>query len=121
MPAIATYTPLESLLFFQSVARHGADADTLAEVSETLNRNKFIREDGNYSPSRLQPEALKGLYNTLVEAEREDRTGIDASLNGQPAANGGNSRKRKLSPISTPSRHTPPKYDEKLVTELVDR
>jgi hypothetical protein len=79
MPAIANSTPFESLLFFQSVARHGTDADTLADISETLNRHKFIREDGNYSPSRLQPEALKGLYNTVVDAEREDRTGIDAS------------------------------------------
>jgi hypothetical protein len=121
MHSIATYTPLESLLFFQSVARHGADADSLTEISESLISNKFIREDGNYSPGRLQPEALKGLYTTLVDAERGERTDKDASLNAHPTANGSNPRKRKLSPASTPSSHNPPKDDERLVTELVDR
>jgi hypothetical protein len=121
MHSIATYTPLESLLFFQSVARHGADADSLTEISESLISNRFIREDGKYSPGRLQPEALRGLYTTVVDAERDERTDKDASSNGHPTANGSNPRKRKLSPTSTPSSHTSPKDDERLVTELVDR
>ncbi len=121
MPSIATYTSLESLLFIQSVARYGADTESLAEISKSLSSNKFVCDDENYSPGRLRPEALKNLYTTLIYAEGEGKSAGAGKLNGNATTNGSNPRKRKLSSPSPPAIHDPSQDDERLITALVDK
>ena len=120
MPSIASYTPLESLLFFQSIAREGADADAFANIAESLNSNKYIREDEKYSPSRLEPDALEGFYNTILQSTKDEYANTDGEANGQATVNGLNPKKRKLSPNTIPE-HVEPLTEEQLVATLVDK
>ena len=92
MPSIATYTPLESLLFFQSVASWGATTSTLARISELLTQNDFIRQDESYNRARLAPKALQEFYNDLLKEEASRQNGVNGFVEGQA-----NPRKRKLS------------------------
>ena len=66
MPPPSAYTPLESLLFFQSLAALNSRPASFAHISETLRNNAFIRDHADYNADRLTPEALEDLYTTLL-------------------------------------------------------
>ncbi|KAI9373867.1 hypothetical protein BJX61DRAFT_357773 [Aspergillus egyptiacus] len=73
MPPLSAYTPLESLLFFQSLAASGTRPTSFVSISDLLCSNKFVRENGAFDVHRLSPESLEDLYTTLM------RDGLDSS------------------------------------------
>ncbi|BCS26485.1 uncharacterized protein APUU_51196S [Aspergillus puulaauensis] len=66
MPPLSAYTPLESLLFFQSLAAYDTRPTSFVSISDLLRNNKFVRENGAFDAHRLSPEALEELYSTLM-------------------------------------------------------
>ena len=115
MPSFTTYTPLESLLFFQSVASLGASANAFTTISESLSKNQFIRQDESYSDDRLAPKALQELYHTLLKEEAARQNPTNGVVESQE-----NARKRKLSspPRLSPSEAT---KEPKFWSGLIDR
>ncbi|KAL2833031.1 Bromodomain-containing protein [Aspergillus cavernicola] len=95
MPPLSAYTPLESLLFFQSLAALDTRPASFVSISDLLRSNKFVRDNGAFDAHRLSPESLEDLYTTLM------RDGIDSSApesNGHhpDSASPGNPKKRKI-------------------------
>ncbi|GAD94571.1 predicted protein [Paecilomyces variotii No. 5] len=101
MPPLSAYTPFESLLFFQSLAALDARPASFAAISDSLRSNAFIRQNGAFDASRLTPEALEELYNTLMQENLGDSRTNAAPLpdqnghrpDGSPSSN---PKKRKL-------------------------
>ncbi|EZF16318.1 hypothetical protein H112_05761 [Trichophyton rubrum D6] len=89
MPSLSSYTPFESLLFFQSLATLKCRPDSFVPVSELLRNNPFIQQDVKYDANRLSPQALEELYTTLlVDGVRSsDDEASDHSHSAQDAAN----------------------------------
>lgn len=85
------HTPLEVLLFFQSLSTIGIDSPSFHKISDLLKQNEFIRESVDYDPDRLSPESLKALCLNLlkdeVKNERQKRAspGRDADRNPKKA------------------------------------
>ncbi|KAL6237299.1 Bromodomain-containing protein [Aspergillus navahoensis] len=77
MPSLPDYTPLESLLFFQTLAAQDSRPTDFVSISDVLRNNKFVRENGAFDARRLTPEALEGLYSRLI------RDGSDSSASTQ--------------------------------------
>ncbi|KAL4933460.1 uncharacterized protein BDV17DRAFT_110356 [Aspergillus undulatus] len=96
MPPLSAYTPLESLLFFQSLAAHNDTRSTsFASISDLLRNNKFVRENGAFDARRLSPEALEELYSNLM------RDGGDSGSTQEPnghhsESSPSNPKKRKI-------------------------
>ncbi|EFQ99209.1 hypothetical protein MGYG_02223 [Nannizzia gypsea CBS 118893] len=89
MPSLSSYTPFESLLFFQSLATLKSRPDSFAPVSELLRNNPFVQQDVKYDANRLSPQALEELYTTLlVDGFRSsDDEASDHSHSAQEASN----------------------------------
>lgn len=102
MPALTSYSPYETLVFFQNVAHYGADKSSLQNISTTLNQNHLIRESENYDPSKFSADALQHLYTRTINAHKDE---LPNGVNGDStAANGnGNPLKRKLSASPAPT------------------
>ncbi|KAM5454324.1 hypothetical protein MaudCBS49596_002341 [Microsporum audouinii] len=94
MPSLSSYTPFESLLFFQSLATLKTRPDSFAPVSELLQNNPFIQQDVKYDASRLSPQALEELYSTLL-ADGFRSSDDEASDHSHGAQETSNLRKRK--------------------------
>ncbi|KFY15521.1 hypothetical protein V492_01936 [Pseudogymnoascus sp. VKM F-4246] len=108
------YTPLESLLLFQSLAVFGTDANVFARISDLLKNNILVRDGDRYDPGRLSPDSLRELYLKLLseelKSELEDETPGDASP----------SKKRKIQSPPLPTIKDAKEYSGKL-PQLVDR
>ena len=114
MPSLSDYTPLESLLFFQSLTTLGVKASSFNTISDTLNANRFVRQHDSYDISRLTPKALEDFYNDLLREEMASQPGGDAAQNGHV-----NPKKRKL---STPPRTSPTNVSkQRAISEVVNR
>lgn len=68
MPPLSSYTPFESLLFFQSLAACDTRPSSFAAISELLKANPFVRQDVTFDSGRLSVQALQDLYTTLTES-----------------------------------------------------
>ncbi|KAL9083122.1 MAG: hypothetical protein Q9165_008652 [Trypethelium subeluteriae] len=94
------YTPLESLLLFQSLASNGPEPSSFSRTSDLLNNNPHVRSAKAYDSGRLSPDALRELYLGLLKEEA--RAELDeATTSEAQESNGvldGASRKRKRSP-----------------------
>lgn len=113
-PFPTAYTPLESLLLFQSLRYDGVHPGSFSRISDHLNAIPLIRNDASYDAGRLSPDALRELYLRLLkdevkqDLERKANNGSDDGL-----ANGSStptSRKRKaasppLLPVSDAAQH----------------
>ncbi|KAL9113239.1 MAG: hypothetical protein Q9227_002574 [Pyrenula ochraceoflavens] len=120
MPSIASYTPFESLLIFQSVAIHGTSESSFDTISKSLNSNEHIRSNENYDARRLNPAGLQHLYNELLRQEiKSQRTG-EKGRDGYLDVTEPNSRKRKASTPPTPSPQEASKNAE-LMGQLVEK
>ncbi|KAI9791261.1 MAG: hypothetical protein M1835_000461 [Candelina submexicana] len=88
---VSTYTPLESLLLFQSLAAYGVEPTSFSKVSDALIGHPQIRDAITFNPSRLVPDALRDLYHRLIKqeikAEASNRVENDGLIN---------SKKRKI-------------------------
>ncbi|KAJ5565586.1 hypothetical protein N7535_007224 [Penicillium sp. DV-2018c] len=97
MPPLSTYTPFESLLFFQSLAASDSRPTSFGKISTLLRNNQLVRENVDFDADRLTPEALEDLYATLMR----DGLNCDSALsvNGRPADTSSppNPKKRKIS------------------------
>ncbi|EOD42853.1 hypothetical protein GTA08_BOTSDO00433 [Neofusicoccum parvum] len=97
------YTPLESLLLFQSLACYGVDPQVFARVSDLLLRNDAVKSAPGFSEDRLSPDALRDLYLRLLKDAVRDEL-QPQNENEQPVTNGDSpSRKRKAPSPSLPS------------------
>ncbi|KAL4937080.1 hypothetical protein BDV06DRAFT_203652 [Aspergillus oleicola] len=95
MPSLSAYTPLEQLLFFQSLAANDTRPISFASISDLLRNNKFICENGAFDAHRLSPEALEDLYSNLMRDGGD--SGSTQEPNGHhPEFSPGNPKKRKI-------------------------
>ncbi|KAK7704059.1 hypothetical protein SLS57_010648 [Botryosphaeria dothidea] len=117
----ANYTPLESLLLFQSLVCYGVDPPVFARVSDLLTNNDAVKSAPTFSPDRLTPDALRDLYLCLLKEEVRDE--LQPQTENEPPVQNGDSpsRKRKLPSPSLPSvqeaaqhQHLLPKLIQKL-------
>ncbi|KAK8248325.1 Bromodomain-containing protein [Phyllosticta capitalensis] len=100
----AQYTPLESLLLFQSLAFYGVETHVFGKISDLLQNNQFVRDAPSYNKDRLAPDALRDLYLRLLKEEvKHDQ--IAASESDAPTQNGDSpaTRKRKAPSPSMPT------------------
>jgi Bromodomain len=96
MNTLTAYTPLESLLLFQSLAKYGAEPPAFSTISDLLKGNPLVRQAKTFDTGRLSPDALRELYLSLLKEEAGSEIGRNGSLE-QPGDEGqSNSRKRKL-------------------------
>ncbi|OAA57499.1 hmg-i/hmg-y, DNA-binding protein [Niveomyces insectorum RCEF 264] len=140
----ASFTPLESLLLFQSILKYGFDADAFVRISATLKNNAFLRSDHRYNADRLRPESLQQLFLHLFQEElvsieddgqqqqpqhhrpqsNGDRVSTSPSGSGPPTSGSASptasSRKRKLPNPSLSTLHHAHAHVEHLPT-LVER
>ncbi|KAG0646104.1 hypothetical protein D0Z07_8169 [Hyphodiscus hymeniophilus] len=113
-PAAGTYTPLESLLLFQSLATHGTDEKSFARISELLTSNVFVKDGDTYDPERLRSDSLRELFLLLMRDElRAEEDGLE--IGGQPTSN-----KRKVPSPALPTIKDAEDHKDKLPI-LVDR
>ncbi|KAK2875420.1 hypothetical protein FQN49_001618, partial [Arthroderma sp. PD_2] len=117
MPSLSSYTPFESLLFFQSLATLKSRPDSFAPVSELLQNNPFIQQDVKYDATRLSPQALEELYSTLL-AEGFRSSDDEASDHSQSAQEAANLKKRKRAQTL---HHGVAKSHSAAMPDLVDR
>ncbi|OAX83684.1 hypothetical protein ACJ72_01949 [Emergomyces africanus] len=75
MPSLSSYTPFESLLFFQFLNTLDSRPSSFSSISELLTNNSFVRENETFDKARLTPQALEALYTDLVQAELQTREG----------------------------------------------
>ena len=117
MNANTLHTPLEALLFFQSLRTHGIDNTSFGTISGSLKENKYIQQHDTYDENRLSPEALRGLYLQLLK----DELRAERSSRASPVKDGEQlSKKRKLStpPLQTIEEATDHTH---LIPRLVNR
>ncbi|KAL5003576.1 Bromodomain-containing protein [Aspergillus recurvatus] len=100
MPSLPDYTPLESLLFFQTLAAQDSRPTDFVSISDVLRNNKFVRENGAFDARRLTPEALEGLYSRLMRDESDSSASAQDPNGHRPESSPSNPKKRK---IATPS------------------
>jgi hypothetical protein len=115
MNTITAYTPLESLLLFQSLTVWGTDPDVFIRTSTLLKTNTLIRDGDTYDPGRLSPDALRELYLQLLREELR----LEATQ-GELKGDASPTRKRKLQSPQLPTIKDATEYSEKL-PQLVDR
>ncbi|KAI9158335.1 Mitogen-activated protein kinase-binding protein 1 [Paramyrothecium foliicola] len=118
----AAYTPLESLLLFQSLLTHGVEPGAFSRISELLRNNALIKGGGEtYDPARLNPDALQQLFLLLLRDELKIETGrTDAAGSGGDGSVSPTSRKRKLASPPLPTIADIHDHVEK-IPALVDR
>ncbi|KAH0544793.1 hypothetical protein FGG08_001022 [Glutinoglossum americanum] len=96
MNTLTAYTPLESLLLFQSLATHGAEPSAFSKISDLLKGNPLVRQAKTFDTGRLSPDALRELYLSLLKEDSSSEAVRNGGLE-QPGDEGqSNSRKRKL-------------------------
>ncbi|KAB5583519.1 hypothetical protein GE09DRAFT_303873 [Coniochaeta sp. 2T2.1] len=115
----ARYTPLESLLLFQSLLTHGIEAQSFLQTANLLQNNKLVKESDKYDASRLSPEALQELFLHLLREELKAESENTEKPDGGPGLSP-NSRKRKLASPPLPTLQEARQHLEKLPV-LVDR
>lgn len=99
MPSLSSYTPFESLLFFQFLNTLDSRPSSFAPISEVLTNNSFVRQNATFDKARLTPQALEELYTDLVQEELQKREGTPSGngLNGYSSdAVNSNPKKRKI-------------------------
>ncbi|KAJ9649366.1 hypothetical protein H2199_000141 [Coniosporium tulheliwenetii] len=108
--SVTSYTPLETLLLFQSLLSYGTDPSVFARISDLLKKNPHIRESKDYDSGRLNPDALRELYDHYLQLLKKDEAKSQVqNTNGaaeQAEQNGGSpspSRKRKAPSPSLPT------------------
>ncbi|KFY68274.1 hypothetical protein V496_01194 [Pseudogymnoascus sp. VKM F-4515 (FW-2607)] len=114
MNNITAYTPLESLLLFQSLAVFGTDANVFARISDLLKNNLLVRDGDRYDPGRLSPDSLRELYLQLLREELKSELEDDTPGDASP------SKKRKIQSPPLPTIKDAKEYSGKL-PQLVDR
>ncbi|CAK7241490.1 MAG: hypothetical protein STHCBS139747_002952 [Sporothrix thermara] len=72
----SSFTPLESLLLFQSILKHGVEPEAFARIASVLQANSFIRSDDRYNAERLTADSLRGLFLEEVGADKVDASAL---------------------------------------------
>ncbi|KAF2115616.1 Bromodomain-containing protein [Lophiotrema nucula] len=116
---LKTYTPLESLLLFQSLATYGVDAPSFSRISDLLKKNPHINSHERYQSGRLSPDALRNFYSHLlkeqIKLERQNGVTDAEGQNGEVR----NSRKRKAPSPNLPTVQEAAQ-DSSLIPKLVE-
>lgn len=118
MPSLASYTPFESLLFFQSLASLDSRPASFGPISEFLKNNQFVQQDAAFDVRRLAPEALEELYRSVVNEKPgsgEASTPKDGRDAKGPVDQPSSPKKRKLSPTQDSVSHN------SIISKLVSR
>lgn len=109
MPPLSAYTPFESLLFFQCLASLATRPASFADISDTLRKNRFVKENVAFDTDRLSPEALEELYTTLLQegsVDGAEGTATTTTNGGSNVQDAGNLKKRKITNNNTAQSHT---------------
>ncbi|KAI9869456.1 MAG: hypothetical protein M1813_000245 [Trichoglossum hirsutum] len=96
MNTLTAYTPLESLLLFQSLAAYGAEPSAFSKISDLLKGNPLVRQAKTFDTGRLSPDALRELYLSLLKEDSSGEVGQNGSLEQSGDEGQSNSRKWKL-------------------------
>ncbi|KAK5011146.1 hypothetical protein LTR60_004819, partial [Cryomyces antarcticus] len=119
---LTAYTPLESLLLFQSLKEHGIQPSSFSKVSDLLKNAPLVRDAPTFDSGRLSPDSLRELYLGLlkeeVKSELEDTSNGDRETQSGGLSPG--ARKRKAPSPSLPSVQDAAKHAH-LVPQLVQR
>jgi hypothetical protein len=116
MNSFATvYTPLETLLLFQSLVAYGTEDQDFTRISDLLTNNSLIKDGPTYDTQRLTSDALRQLYLQLLRDELKVEQQDGQEGGGQPS-----SKKRKLQSPPLPSIKDAQEHKDKLPL-LVDR
>ncbi|KAK4995051.1 hypothetical protein LTR66_005060, partial [Elasticomyces elasticus] len=119
MTSLTTYTPLESLLLFQSLRTYGVEATVFGRISDDLKKVPLVYKDPTYDAGRLNPDALRELYLSLLKEEvKKDLQG--AGDEEQNASLSPGSRKRKAASPTLPTVHEAAQHSH-LIPRLVER
>ncbi|RKF76050.1 putative wd domain containing protein [Golovinomyces cichoracearum] len=109
MDATTTYTPLECLLVFRSLAAIGTDEEDFVRISKLLNKSPLVRNCPSYDPKRLEVSALRRLYfEQLQDKPRVEEEDNQEQIN-QPL-----SRKRSVNSSKTSPNNDCNQYKHKL-------
>ena len=108
MDSLDTFSALQSLLLFQSIAAYGLD---FAKVSNSLKSSKYFRNGETSADIRLDPDYLKELYHRLVKDAAKKR--VD---NQEPQLS---PYKRKLPPPKSPNLEDDASTSKDLVADLI--
>ncbi|OJD23589.1 hypothetical protein ACJ73_05053 [Blastomyces percursus] len=116
MPSLSSYTPFESLLFFQFLNTLDSQPSNFTPISELLINNSFVRQNATFDKSRLTPQALEALYINLVQEELQNSEGTpEHGSNGYNSdAVNANPKKRKIQDPS--SKHEGASYSTVIPT-----
>ncbi|KAL3469889.1 hypothetical protein BJX99DRAFT_62855 [Aspergillus californicus] len=96
MPPLSAYTPLESLLFFQSLAALNTRPSNFSSISDLLSGNRFVREHGSFDAHRLSPESLEDLYTTLMRDGIGSNSTLEPNGHNPDSTSPSNPKKRKI-------------------------
>ncbi|KAI9674283.1 MAG: hypothetical protein M1829_003830 [Trizodia sp. TS-e1964] len=124
MNTSTAYTPLETLLLFQSLAKYGTEPRAFIEISDLMKGNPLIRNAETFDTGRLSPDALRELFLSLWEEESRSHvlqnwdSGDDGNSLTRNLQSG--SRKRKLSSPSPQSIYDDSK-ERKFLPWVVER
>ncbi|KAF2808691.1 uncharacterized protein BDZ99DRAFT_571590 [Mytilinidion resinicola] len=98
------YSPLETLLLFQSLAAYGVEPAVFSRISDLLKKNPHITSSDRFEVGRLSPDSLRNWY--LKELKREAQSEKHDGANGDSEGHNGevqNPRKRKAPSPSFPT------------------
>lgn len=112
MPALDSYSSLESLLLFQSLAAHGTRPESFDKVSLSLRNSNFLPKESRSDEEYLSAASLQNLYLALLKEE--------AKLELLPLSNDEHG-KRSPKKRKAPSPQLPTIEDAAKYTSLVPR
>ncbi|KAL8792348.1 MAG: hypothetical protein Q9195_005051 [Heterodermia aff. obscurata] len=69
MTAIASHSPLETFLLFETLGYYDGEPPSFNILSESLRGHEALRERDNGNNGHLEPEALKRLYLGVIKEE----------------------------------------------------
>jgi hypothetical protein len=112
MNSTTSYTPLETLLLFQSLVAYGIEDQNFIQISDHLTNNPLIKDGETYDAQRLTADALRELFLQLLR----DELRAEDQEDGSPTA----TKKRKLQSPPPPSIKDAQEHRDRLPI-LVDR
>ncbi|KAF2659371.1 hypothetical protein K491DRAFT_622911 [Lophiostoma macrostomum CBS 122681] len=93
--SLTAYTPLESLLLFQSLNTYGVGSSIFSRISDLLKNNPTVTNAKSFQSGRLSPDALRNFYLASLKEEIKSE-GHDGAHEGDgPNGDARNPRKRK--------------------------
>ena len=116
MAAVASHSPLEQFLLFETINSYSDESPTFNTLSQCLKDHEALRERGNGEIGRFEPEALKELYLGVLHEQTALAT---LKAKGDTAAGNGAISGQLRSPI--PETVDEASHHKHLLPDLLNR